>query len=57
MMNTLLVQEREEWREKWMNELMGRQVNCAPTQYGGLLQARGCEMNDGGDECISLSVD
>lgn len=56
-MNTLLVQEQEERREKWMNELMGRQVNCAPTQYGRLLQARGYKMNDGGDECISLSVD
>lgn len=40
-----------------MNELMGRRVNCAPTLYGRLLQARGCKMNDGGDERISLSVD
>ena len=29
MMNILLVQEQEESREKWMDELMGRQVNCA----------------------------
>lgn len=57
MMDILLVQEQEEWRGEWMNELMGRQVNCAPTQYGKLLQARGYKMNDSGDECISLSVD
>lgn len=57
MMNILLAQEQEEWREKWMNELMGRQVNCAPTHYGGPLQARGYKMNDSGNDCISLSVD
>lgn len=34
VMNILLVQEQEEWKGKWMNELMGRQVNCAPAQYG-----------------------
>lgn len=33
-------------REKWMNELMGWQVNCAPTQYGRLLQSRRSKMND-----------
>lgn len=57
MMSILLVQDQEEWREKWMNELMGRRVNCAPTQYGRLLQARGYKMNDGGAKRISLSVD
>lgn len=57
MMNILLVQEQEESREKWMNELMGRQVNCAATQYGRPLQARGRKMSGGGAERISLSVD
>lgn len=57
MMSILLVQDQEEWREKWMNELMGRRVNCAPTQYGRLLQARRYKMNDGGAKRISLSVD
>lgn len=56
-MNISLVLERGEWGEKWMNELMGRQVNRAPARYGRLLLARRDEMNDGGDECISLSVD
>lgn len=37
-----------------MNEPVGRQVNCAPAQYGSALQARDGQINVDGGECVSL---
>lgn len=45
VMNTLLVQGQKEWNGEWMNEPVGRQVNCAPAQYGSALQARDGQIN------------